>query len=85
MHHVHNKLINKKPGNRDKKNVAPSFFVPVIVGALGMIKKRTDKDTNKIPGCSSHCEILKKKCSLRREFNPCDRKILPKKKKVETT
>ena len=32
---------------------------PVIVGALGMIKKGTDKHTNKIPGCVSLYEIGK--------------------------
>ena len=31
--------------------------VPVIMGALGMIKKRTDKHINKITGCSSLYEI----------------------------
>ena len=31
--------------------------MPVIVGALGMIKKDTDKHTNKIPGSPSLYEI----------------------------
>ena len=27
--------------------------VSIIIGALGMMKKETDKHINKIPGCSS--------------------------------
>ena len=33
--------------------------VPLIVGALCMIKKGTDKQMNKIPGCPSLYEIQK--------------------------
>ena len=33
--------------------------VPVIVGALGMIKKGSDKHINKIPGSPSQYEIQK--------------------------
>ena len=34
--------------------------IPVIVGALGMIKKETDKHIKKIPYCPRLYEILKK-------------------------
>ena len=34
-------------------------MVSVIVGTLGMIKKRTDRHINKIPGSSSLYEIQK--------------------------
>ena len=34
--------------------------VPVIVGALGIIKKETDKHTNRIPCCLSQYKTQKK-------------------------
>ena len=36
-------------------------IVPVIVGALGMTKKETDKHINKMPDCPSPYEIHTKK------------------------
>ena len=33
--------------------------MPVMVGALGMIKKETDKHIKKIPGCASFCVYKK--------------------------
>ena len=38
--------------------------LPIIVGALGMIKKGTDKHINKILGSPSLYEIEKKNCVL---------------------
>ena len=33
--------------------------VPVLIGALGVIKKATEKDLEKIPGCPNLAEMQK--------------------------
>ena len=56
---------------------------PVIVGALGMIKKGTDEHINMIHGNPSRCERQKKMPFVKLlislgEYHQCDWKITPK-------
>ena len=60
----------------------------VIVGTLGIIKKRTDKHINKIPGILACMKYIRKMLFVEllvslEEYCQCNCKITPKSKKIE--